>query len=126
MSRHYPRHSRWHPDNRPPPYGQSYVRELDDGTMHMSQRHNIGYGFTEGIIVGTLDGVSKVVEAIYRSHPTGAYGTRIQWPPADDKPWSWLCKPSEPRWSQSPLYAPYEQLGDDLWVLWYSHSESCE
>ncbi|CDX26739.1 hypothetical protein MPL3356_60527 [Mesorhizobium plurifarium] len=33
---------------------------------------------------------------------------------------------SKPGWSQTPVYAPYEQLGDDLWVLWYSHSESCE
>jgi hypothetical protein len=123
--RTYPRHSRWHPDNRPPPYGQSFIRTTDDGTVHMSQRKNVGYGFTEGIIVGTLEGVSAMVDAIYRSYPSGAYGTIICWPPADDAPWAWRLAPYS-GWSQWDVYAPYEQLGPDLWVLWYSHSESCE
>lgn len=122
----YPRHSRWHPANRPPPFGISYIRELEDGTTILRQRRNTGYGFTEGIIVGTLEGISKVVESIYRDYPPNGYGTQIEWPPSDDKPWSWRCKPYDGGWTQREVYAPYEQLTDDLWVLWYSHSESCE
>lgn len=124
--RTYPRHSRWHPDNRPPPYGQSYVRELEDGTTVLRQRKNTGYGFTVGIIVGTKAGVTKVVEDIYRSYPPQGYGTHIMWPPRDDAPWSAYLKPWTGGWIQGDVYAPYEQLEDDLWVLWYSHSESCE
>lgn len=139
----YPRHSRWHPDNRPPAFNQSHLAHDFDGCCHLRQRENVGYGFTRGIIVGTMQYVDDQVRNIYRAYPPNGYGTEIHWPPVPlaeiEKPtpstprWAWLLSPSRD-YSAGTCHAPYEQLtGDpehrsveDWFVLWYSHSESCE
>jgi len=126
MGHHYRKSSWRHPDNlaKRKLYDDSYIRQSEDGLVHLTQRKYTGYGFTEGILVGTKQQIDDAVADIYRKYPPAGYGTMISWPP-DPIKYKNRLQPSS-GWSSLPIYAPYEQLGEDLWVLWYSHSESCE
>lgn len=92
--------------------GKSYIRIMDDGTTVHHQHHYFGYGFDYYIVVGTPEGISDYVNRIYQLYPPQGYDTRIHWPPDPE-----LMKRG---------YAPFERLADDLYVLWFSHSSSCE
>jgi hypothetical protein len=112
--------------SRGPRWGDAYIRTTEDGTIIHSQREYVGYGFTSYMIVGSFEGVSRVVDGIYRAYPPSGYGTHILWPPDAEKHKHLLDPEYMKGWSQFDRYAPYEQLNGNLWVLWCRHSESCE
>lgn len=84
---------------RGPRFGESHIVTKDDGTVCNWQREYVGYGFTTFHFVGSLAGVSAAVEREQKKYPEGWYGG---------------------------FYGEPEDLGSGLYLVYGSHSESCE
>lgn len=84
---------------RGPRFGESHIVTRDDGTVCNWQREYIGYGSTTFHFVGSLEGVNAAVEREQKNYPIG-----------------WYCG----------FYGEAEDLGNGLYLVYGSHSESCE
>lgn len=84
---------------RGPRFGQSHIATFEDGTVMCWQREYVGYGFTIFHFVGTLNGVTAAVKREQHRYPLVAYGGHYREP---------------------------EDLGEGLFIVSGSHSESCE
>lgn len=80
-------------------FGESHIVTREDGTVCNWQREYIGYGFTTFHFIGSLEGVNAAVEREKTNYPVNGYGGRY-------------CEP--------------EDLGAGLFLVYGSHSESCE
>lgn len=84
---------------RGPRFGESHIVTKDDGTVCNWQREYVGYGFTTFHFVGSLEGVQAAVKREQINYPPNGYGGRY-------------CEP--------------EDLGYGLFLVYGSHSESCD
>jgi hypothetical protein len=112
------RRNRYHAP-KPKVWGESYIVTREDGTVVHSQRENIGYGRSHLVFVGTFEGVTAAVESVLRSYPTAGYGTSFNWPPGRTYAYG-------ERMGQEIEYEKPEEISPGLWVLFGSHSESCD
>jgi hypothetical protein len=80
-------------------FGESHIVTMEDGTVCNRQRENIGYGFTRLHFVGSIEGVKTAVEREKINYPVNGYGGHYRDP---------------------------EDLGDGLFLVYGSHSESCD
>lgn len=114
----YNRHSSKRAQVRP--YGKSYVTLHSGGATVHSQTNNVGYGFTEYYIVGTMQEVSLAVDGILSRYPNDPYGTFFNWPP-NTKKITWGPHEGEPLEHRAA-----EDLGNGLWLLTGKHSNTSD
>ena len=84
---------------RGPRFGEAHIVTMDDGTVCNWQREYVGYGFTTFHFVGSIEGVQEAVKREKTNYPEGWYGG---------------------------FYGEPEDLGNGLFLVYGSHSESCE
>jgi hypothetical protein len=55
-------------------WNEAYIYDKPDGTTVHDQTENVGYGFSNYMIVGTLEGVLQARKDIETRYPKIAYG----------------------------------------------------